>query len=1004
VAGEDITLPPTESADVRPDSGDAQPTPADSKPRRKRRWIWIVLVVDIALLVGLRALLPTIVERGAAYGSRYWLGLPARIDNVDFDLVDGVVVLEGVSVGREPDNVLPEDAAFEPPAIDRSTALLHFDRISARLSWKDLRDHALRLVDLTLEAPLVRVEREADGAIDPLRHARPLAPASPAEPETGEPSRPWPVSVDRFALRAPNVVIVDPPTGGNLLEFSLESFGLDHVAVNGSSFALGGIDVEGPVLRVRRDLVLSGSSAKPGTTAAPSPPAAGAPAAPAPASSPAAAPASPPVAAPASPPAATPPPAPAATPQPAASAAAPPATSAPSRAGYRIEKIDIARATFTWVTDHGPLDVALALKASDITADEGKTFPVDLKLDINKGHVSVAGDVGILPPTYKGKLAWNGLPFPPLLLASLPDLAAWLRSADSTAALEIDADIAGSHGPPSIRMAGHATVATLAIADPGDKEVAVGFKELEVAMKDVLVPLPEAGKPMRTTVVQLDLVKLTQPTIRYTHPSPSLYALLGIAPPQPATAAPQPATVAAAKDGKAAATKDQSSATKQTSVAAPAAKVATAPPAKAVASKPVAASAKAAAAKPAAPTTIATDAPPPPSSPVDVSIASLELVAGDLAVTDTTVAPPVVSTVKDLFVTARDVHIPDPSAHDISIRAILPKVSELTIKGDLKPGNVGDFTVSLQKLDLPVFSPYAMMGGASLDAGQATVKTSVKLRGKMTQIDSELVLRKLGVSLRDPSTFDRSFGMSIDLVLALLRDPAGDIRLRIPVKMDEKGTEVDTGAIIASAVRDAILGALTSPLKLLGGAFGAGGGSHDAGNAAGGAVGIAPLRFDAGSAEPAADAASRVDGLAKLLADRPVVKLVLRGRTSPEDRPFVAEQLLIERIKAGKGLPDVEGSGFLARRRISQALVAADKSGAARKGPPAGMSPEDKARYDKTIAAVEIPNDRLVALASARAASIRALLVAKKIDPSRVAVGEREADGEAGVVVSLAAR
>ncbi len=941
MAGEDITIAPAEPAGVRPDSGDVRPEPAHSKPRRKRRWMWIALVVDIALLVGLRALLPTIVERGAAYGSRYWLGLPARIDNVDFDLLDGLVVLEGVSVGREPDSVSPDDAAFEPPVIDPATALLHFDRISARLSWKDLRDHAIRLIDVTLEAPVVRVEREADGAIDPLRHAKPLAPASPAEGKS-EPSAPWPVSVDRFALRAPNVRIVDPPTGGNLVEFSLESFGLDRVAVNGSDFALGGIDVEGPVLRVRRDLVLSGASQRPATPAPASPPSA---------------PAQPPVPTPAP----TPPPVPAAAP---AAAASP---TAPSHAGYRIEKIEIAHATFTWVTDHGPLDVALTLKASDITADEGKHFPVDLQLDVNKGHVSVAGDVGILPPTYKGKLSWNGLPFPPLLLASLPDLAAWLRSADSTAELELDADIAGSHGPPSIRISGHTTLATLAIADPGDKEIAVGFKELEVAMKDVLVPLPEAGKPARTTVVQLDLVKLTQPTIRYRHPSPSLYALLGITPPQPATAQ----TVAAA-------------------------------PAKAAASKPAAAPAKAAAAKPAPPTTIATDAPPPSSSPVDVSIASLELVGGDLAVTDTTVAPPVVSTVKDLFVSARDVHIPDPSAHDISIRAILPKASELTIKGDMKPGNVGDFTVSLQKLDLPVFSPYAMMGGASLDAGQATVKTSVKLRGKMTQIDSELVLRKLGVSLRDPSTFDRSFGMSIDLVLALLRDPAGDIRLRIPVKMDEKGTEVDTGAIIASAVRDAILGALTSPLKLLGGAFG--GGGRDAGNAAGGAVGIAPLRFDAGSAEPAADAASRIDGLAKLLADRPVVKLVLRGRTSPEDRPLVAEQLLIERIKAGKGLPDVEGSGFLARRRISQALVAADKSSAARKGPPAGMSPEDRALYDKTIAAVEIPNDRLVALSSARASSIRALLIAKKIDPARVAVGEREADGEAGVVVSLAAR
>ncbi|MFN2427568.1 MAG: hypothetical protein ABR587_14090, partial [Candidatus Binatia bacterium] len=91
-----------------------------------------------------------------------------------------------------------------------------------------------------------------------------------------------------------------------------------------------------------------------------------------------------------------------------------------------IERVDIARATFTWVTLKGPLDVALTLKASNITADEGERFPIDLQLEIAKGRIGITGDVGILPPSYIGKLSWSGLPFPPLLLASLPEFAEWL--------------------------------------------------------------------------------------------------------------------------------------------------------------------------------------------------------------------------------------------------------------------------------------------------------------------------------------------------------------------------------------------------------------------------------------------------------------------------------------------------------------------------------------------------------------------------------------------------
>ncbi|MFN2427567.1 MAG: DUF748 domain-containing protein, partial [Candidatus Binatia bacterium] len=533
------------------------------------------------------------------------------------------------------------------------------------------------------------------------------------------------------------------------------------------------------------------------------------------------------------------------------------------------------------------------------------------------------------------------------------------------------------------RMSGRTSIEALAISDPGEKEIAVGWQKLEVVMKEVLVPLPEAGKPARTTVANFELVRLGQPNIRYTHPSPALNALLGIpgaVPPADANAeattdkpAP-PATGAAAKTASA-----------------------KADPAKGAATKKEPAAGTPAAASPGKEAT--TNAPPADApAPVDVTIALLELVAGDFEVTDTTVAPPVVSSARDLHLSARSVHFPDPSASAVKLRAVLPKDSALTVEGDLRPGNNGDFTVSLQKLDLPMFSPYASGAGASLDTGQASVKTRVKLRGATMQLDNDLVLRKFGVSLRDPSSFDRSFGMPIDLALALLRDPAGDIKLTIPVKFDEKGAQVSMGTVIASALRAALLGAVTAPLKLLGAAFGGGGGSE------GGApnLSIAPVRSAAGGAELAEDAASRADGLAKLLAQRPAMGLVLRGRTGPEDRPLVAEQMLIERIKAGDGLPDLEGAGFFARRRISEALLARDKAAAPKKKADP-LSSEDQVLYDRYVAGVDVPAARLDALAKLRAEKFRDLLVARTVAAKRLSVGDREAEGEPAVVIGLRA-
>jgi hypothetical protein len=322
----------------------------------------------------------------------------------------------------------------------------------------------------------------------------------------------------------------------------------------------------------------------------------------------------------------------------------------------------------------------------------------------------------------------------------------------------------------------------------------------------------------------------------------------------------------------------------------------------------------------------------------------------------------------------------------------LPTASKLTIEGSLKPGNTGDFTVSLQELDLPTFSPYSMnMAGVSFEAGQVSLQTKLQTHGATMQVDNDIVIKKLGVSLRDPQSFQKEFGMPIDLVVALLSDPAGDIKLKIPVRMDEKGITVAAGSVIASALRAAILGAVTSPLKLIG--AGLGGKAGAAGG--GGTLSIAPLKSPPGSAELAPDAPARIDGFVKLLAQRPNMGLMLRGRTSVEDRPLVAEQILVERVQGGQGLPDLAGAGLFERRRISHVLSQRAK------GKNVAVADKDRALFDRYIATVEIPEERLDTLAKSRAEKAKEMLAAKGVNPKNITLGNRETVGEAGVVISF---
>ena len=907
------------------DAGSVESSPT----RRRRRWPWVLLVLFVALVVGTRALLPLAVERGTAWGSRHYLGLPARIDNVDFSLLDGVVVLEGVSLGARPDGVAPNDAALEPPPIDPANALLHVGRIQTRLTWKDLRDRTVHLTELLVEAPSVRVTPEPDGKIDPLRHAQPLAPrtAEPApapEPPAADAPPPWKIALDRFDLRLPNVRVLDPKGGEDLLEFSLETFGLTEVSAQGTEFALGGVDIGGPVLRVRRDLVL-GARTLPAESAAPTAPA-----------TPATAPVAEPVAATAQP----------AAPE-APAAPAPPA----AKPGFHVAKVDVERAAVTWITDEGPLDVTLALHASDISADEGTRFPVDLQLAIGEGRMRVAGDVGILPPVYTGKFEWGGLPIPRLLLASVPQFASWLRAAKSSGDLQIDADPMGSKGPAAMRVSGRLSFDALAVSDPKGTEITLGWQQLEVVMRNVYAPIPQPGKPLAATVAVLDSVKLIAPEIRYTRPSPQLDALLGIDLSGGATVGGKKST--GAKPGKA--------------------------------SEPAAT--KAVAAKPAT----EKETGPAAAAPLDLAIAMLQMTNGEVEALDKTVKPIARTQIRNLGLEAHDVRFPATAASGIRLHATLPKTAQLDVRGDLKPGNVGDFTVKLKQLELPVFNPYASAAaGVTVEQGTASVETKVKLRGAKMEIDNQLVLNKFGVSMRDPESFERNFGVSIDLALALLRDPQGDIKLHIPVKMDEQGATIAMGAVIASALKAALVGAITAPLKMIGAVFG----GDDKGA---GSFSIDPLPSVAGSPELDGDQQGRLEGLAQMLSERPAMGLALRGRVGPEDRPVVAQQILVERWTSGEGLPDVEEATFLARRRIGQALSKRAK------GEPAELAPEDQALFEKYVAAVAVPDERLAALAKARAERVRQLLVEKGVVASRVAVGEPEAEAKPGVVIGFKA-
>jgi len=377
------------------------------------------------------------------------------------------------------------------------------------------------------------------------------------------------------------------------------------------------------------------------------------------------------------------------------------------------------------------------------------------------------------------------------------------------------------------------------------------------------------------------------------------------------------------------------------------------------------------------------DGGPPPELAVD----ALEVSDGRVLVVDRTVDPTVRTALRQLEVSASDVAPAGPEAAPVEVDGRTLGGAPFSLSGSLAEDG-GQLRFELERLPLPPLNPYAVAAGYRVREGDASLDTAIRVDGDTWRLDNGLVLHDLRLSrVSEAARLDHVIGMPVDLAVALLKDLGGDISLAIPMSFDPDGMRVSLATVLRDALRGAIAGAVTSPLKVMGAAI-----DFGRGVAADDPLKLDPLRFRPGTAELAADMAEPVEALAFMLERHPALGVVLRGSADPEaDRDGLALRILAERAAAGQDMPeaDVEGAGFIDRLRLGSAL--GDHAG----GEPLELEGDRRALLEAWKRTVEVPAERLDALARARAeAARRALLTGHDVDPARVRAAEAaERDG-----------
>ena len=329
--------------------------------------------------------------------------------------------------------------------------------------------------------------------------------------------------------------------------------------------------------------------------------------------------------------------------------------------------------------------------------------------------------------------------------------------------------------------------------------------------------------------------------------------------------------------------------------------------------------------------------------------------------------------------------LPERTVQSVRVRGIAPERAPFDLRASL-PGARGTMSFKLERLPLAQFTPYAASAAdLRIPKGELSLDTKGSLAnsGAAGKVETRVVVHQLSIQ-GGPNAISVA-GMPLDLALALLRDPQGDIALPIPVEYGEQGASAGIGTILLGALRAAITGAVTSPIKAMGVLLPEGGAAE---------ISFAPVAFAAGDAAARPMSRETLAPLASLLAQRPGLGLALVGHAG-RGRPAGARGADPDRAHRRRSRP------ACARRTPASSRAAACRArsrsaGAARR---ARSSPRTRRCSRATSRPRDVPAERYTDLARRRAEAVRDVLAtAHALAPARV-VAEAGSEAAAPEVV-----
>ena len=391
-----------------------------------------------------------------------------------------------------------------------------------------------------------------------------------------------------------------------------------------------------------------------------------------------------------------------------------------------------------------------------------------------------------------------------------------------------------------------------------------------------------------------------------------------------------------------------------------------------------------------------------------VQIGEVRLREGTVNFSDRSLALPFATQVTNFTGTATDLGTNRERRATLQFEGDIGEFGSVQVDGQIEsfaPKTFTEVHVAFENVELPDLTPYSVTFlGRKIASGKLWLDLKYGIANSQLIGDNEVTIRDL--RLGKPVDSPTALKLPLDLAVALLTDSEGKIRTAVPVRGDLNNPKFAIGTVIREAIGNLISKIVTAPFRALASLFGGKHAKDDAGNVA----------FEPGSAKLRASENEKLQEVAKVLNERPQLKLVVQAAYEPDtDRAAMKEEMASREVALAQGRSLESGErpapimfDDLATQRALERLVgkkAADpavvrnlvaqyakKTGTQPRR--AGMLTREtgdtefyKSMYAWLVEAEQVNDDAMHKLAASRASAVLDKLRAAGTDPKRLQSG-----------------